>query len=88
MWTVTGILLLTFSSCSLLLAPLSDACFSANAFKTETPPFKLGNPPLRRLDQRLCRLHRWADKASAEVAPRYFQRGHIFQEECVKKSPA
>jgi hypothetical protein len=33
MWTVTGILLLTFSSCSLLLSPLSDACFSANAFR-------------------------------------------------------
>jgi len=46
------------------------------------------NPPHRRLDQRLCWLRRWADEPSAEVAPRYFQRGHIFQEECVKKSPA
>jgi len=46
------------------------------------------NPPHRRLDQRLCWLRSWADEPSAEVAPRYFQRGHIFQEECVKKSPA
>ena len=37
------------------------------------------NPPLGRLDQRLCRLRRWADEASAEVAPRYFPRGYSFK---------
>jgi hypothetical protein len=67
----------------------SDAYFGRNARRDESlgTPHRHPNPPLRRLDQRLCRLHRWSDEASAEVAPRYFQRGLVFQEECVKKAP-
>jgi hypothetical protein len=57
--------------------------FSIGFYRGQVHP----NPPLGQLDQRLCRLRRWADEASAEVAPRYFQRGHI-PKKSAKKSPA
>jgi hypothetical protein len=41
----------------------------------------------RRFNQRLCWLRRWATEASAEVAPRLFQRSHVFQEDGLASWP-